>query len=167
MISSNIETKAQEVLDQAGIKSSPVEVEQIAKHFGIEIKKGPSNDFSGLLLHKADKAYIAVNSNEAKVRQRFTIAHEIGHFILHKNSSVFVEYRDNQKGIIRTPKELEANAFAAALLMPSASLEKDMAVIVKKGMFEESDLKTLCEKYAVSEDAMKIRLINLSYILDA
>ena len=78
MISLKIETKAQEVLDQVGIRTSPVLVEKIAKHFDIEVKRGPSDEFSGLLLRKVDKAFIAVNSNEAKVRQRFTIAHELG-----------------------------------------------------------------------------------------
>jgi len=114
------------------------------------------------LLRKGGHALIAVNSNEPPLRQRFTIAHELGHFFLHPEKDAFVDYRDNKKGVMRTPREKHANMFAAALLMPRKTLLKDFKAIADDDGFSEEDLTTLARKYEVSEDAMRFRLINLN-----
>lgn len=156
-----IEREAEKILSALKIKNIPVPVEEIASCFKIRISRAPSKDFSGLLIRKDGSALIGVNSNEAAVRQRFTIAHELGHFFLHPQKDTFVDYRDNKKDVMRTPRERQANMFAAALLMPRGLLEKDFRSFAKKG-FTEFELQLLAEKYQVSEDAMRIRLINLN-----
>ncbi|MDO8571898.1 MAG: ImmA/IrrE family metallo-endopeptidase [bacterium] len=156
-----IEREAEKVLSALKIKSMPVPVEEIASYFKIRISRAPSKDFSGLLIRKDGSALIGVNSTEALVRQRFTIAHELGHFFLHPQKDTFVDYRDNKKEAMRTPRERQANMFAAALLMPRSLLEKDFRSFAKKG-FTEIELQIFAEKYQVSEDAMRIRLINLN-----
>ena len=160
MILEKIELKAEEVLSVLKIKSIPVPVEVIANKLKIRISRAPSRDFSGLLIRKDGSALIGVNSNEVAVRQRFTIAHELGHFLLHLQKDTFVDYRDNKKAVMRTPRERQANMFAAALLMPRGSLENDFRAFTNKG-FTEVELQVLADKYQVSEDAMRFRLINL------
>lgn len=159
-----IEKKAEEVLKDANIRSIPVPIEDVAYSLKIKISKAPSTDFSGLLIRKDGHALIGVNSNEAVVRQRFTIAHELGHFFLHPQKDTFVDYRKEIKGgEVRSPREKHADMFAAALLMPRDFLLKDFRKLAKDG-FSESSIGTLAKQYAVSEDAMRIRLINLSSV---
>ena len=163
MIIEKIENITEEILNKLNIKSIPVQVEEIASKLQIKISRAPSKDFSGLLIRKDGHALIGVNDNEAPVRQRFTIAHELGHFLLHPRKDTFVDYRDNKKDIMRTAVEKQANMFAAALLMPRTLLEKDFRALIKKG-FGEAELMFLADKYQVSEDAMKFRLLNLNFL---
>ena len=161
MILEKIESRAEDVLNTFGLKNVPVSVEEVASKLNIKINRGPSNDFSGLLIRKDGGALIGINNDEAPTRQRFTIAHELGHFFLHPQKDAFVDYRDNKKDIMRTPRERHANMFAAALLMPRSLLKKDFRSFTKKG-FTEIELHSLAEKYNVSDDAMRFRLINLN-----
>lgn len=163
MIIEKIENTSEEILNKLNIKNIPVQVEEIASKLQIKISRAPSKDFSGLLIRKDGHALIGVNDNEAPVRQRFTIAHELGHFFLHPRKDTFVDYRDNKKDIMRTAVEKQANMFAAALLMPRTLLEKDFRTLIKKG-FGEAELMFLADKYQVSEDAMKFRLLNLNFL---
>lgn len=163
MILSKIEKIAEDVLNQMKLNTTPVPVEEVATKLQIKIGREPSDDFSGILIRKDGKALIGVNSTESHVRQRFTIAHELGHFILHPQKEAFVDYRDNQKDIMRTPREKQANAFAAALLMPRTRLMKDVKTKFKSGIYEE-DLAELADEYEVSTEAMKYRLLNLNLI---
>lgn len=161
MILEIIEARAEEVLKKLNIRGLPVPVEDIAGKFQIKISRAPNSDFSGMLLRKNGYALIGVNSSEPPVRQRFTIAHELGHFFLHPKKDAFVDYRDNAKGVMRTPREKQANMFAAALLMPRQILIKDSRAIAIDG-FSEDELSTLAKRYDVSEEAMRFRLINLN-----
>ena len=156
-----IEQQVEKILTKYGIKNAPVSVKEIAKQHDISIAKAPSDKFSGLLFRKENgQAFIALNSDESPVRQRFTIAHELGHYFLHPNKSSFVDFRDNKKNILRGPKEVQANRFAAALLMPKKFLEKDVAALASEGLTEEH-VGFLAQKYNVSDDAMTFRLMNL------
>lgn len=161
MIFEKIEAIVEEILKEFRISALPISVEEIASKQSIKISRSPSKDFSGLLIRKDGHALIGVNSSEAPVRQRFTIAHELGHFFLHPKQDAFVDYRDNKKNVMRTPKEKQANIFAAALLMPRSHIEKDYRKVAKGG-FGEDELRQLADKYFVSEDAMKYRLLNLN-----
>jgi len=163
MISENIELRAEQVLNHLNIKDTPVAVEEIASRAKIKISRAPSKDFSGLLIRKDGHALIGVNSDEAPVRQRFTIAHELGHFFLHPNKDAFVDYRnnkDNNKDPLITIKERQANMFAAALLMPRKYLTLDFKNIAK-GLSDDETNTILAKRYEVSEDAMRFRLKNL------
>ncbi|TAK58118.1 ImmA/IrrE family metallo-endopeptidase [Patescibacteria group bacterium] len=163
MIIEKIENITEEILNKLNIKNIPVQVDEIASKLQIKISRAPSKDFSGLLIRKDGHALIGINDNEAPVRQRFTIAHELGHFFLHPRKDTFVDYRDNKKDVMRTAVEKQANMFAAALLMPRTLLEKDFRALIKKG-FGEDELAILADKYQVSEDAMKFRLLNLNFL---
>ena len=157
-----IETKAQEILDILNIRSRPVPVEEIADRQKIKISRAPSKDFSGMLIRKDGHALIGINGTEAPVRQRFTVAHELGHFFLHPQDDTFVDYRKELKdNDVKSPKETEADQFAAALLMPKKFLEDDVKNLDCK-IISEKEIKILCNMYEVSDVAMTFRLINLN-----
>lgn len=158
-----IEEKAEKILSQIGINAAPVDVSNIAKRANILIKHAPSKEFSGLLYRKDNTAYMAISSSESDVRQRFTIAHELGHFYLHPQKDTFVEYRDNEKNIVRGYKEVQANQFAAALLIPRKLLEKDVKSLNETEITKKT-LDFLAKKYQVSDEAMTYRLINLNLL---
>jgi Zn-dependent peptidase ImmA (M78 family) len=123
---------------------------------------------SGMVHRKPDgTAVIGVNSMEAPTRQRFTIAHELGHLLLHKDEDLHVDerfpiaFRNPKSSQAIDDKEIEANQFAAELLMPEEFILKDL-----KGKdldIEDDDLVAeLAAKYEVSTQAMTIRLSRLA-----
>lgn len=158
-----IEGKTEKILTDFGINSVPVNVAEIAKKADVLIKHAPSKKFSGLLYRKGHTAFMAISSSEPLVRQRFTIAHELGHFFMHPNKDTFIEFRDNEKNISRGIKEIHANQFAAALLMPRKFIEKDVKNFKNTGLASE-EIKFLAKKYQVSEEAMMFRLLNLNLL---
>lgn len=165
MISEKIETKAEETLNDLNIKGTPIPIEEVATRLNLKISRAPSKDFSGLLIRKDGHALIGVNSSEAPVRQRFTIAHEIAHFVLHPLRDTFVDYRhDHEKGKSKSSKEYEADMFAAALLMPRKNIIKDFNS-VSKGLNDDEVRVVLARRYDVSDDAMRYRLKNLGLAL--
>jgi len=159
MILEKIENLAEKLLKEIGANSLPIPVEEVAGRYRIQIRRAKSKDFSGLLIRKDDYALIGINSSEAETRQRFTVAHELGHFFLHPKKDTFIDYRNNRR-IVRTPREMEANMFAAALLMPRKILENDYKKMSFMG-FGDEDLSELASRYHVSDDAMRFRLMNL------
>jgi Zn-dependent peptidase ImmA (M78 family) len=161
-----IEQKAEDILNESGFRAIPISVEDIAAHYKLQIGKATSTDFSGILIRKDGAALIGINSTDTPRRQRFTIAHEIGHFFLHPTNEVLVDYRRSSKGTHRTPKEREADIFAASLLMPRQELIKDFMRIAGGTLTDEEQTKNvvslLATKYEVSDEAMNIRLLGLS-----
>jgi len=109
-------------------------------------------------------ATIGANINHPPVRQRFTIAHELGHYLLHLGlSSHFdrdyrVNYRSAESSEATNVEEIEANFFAASLLMPRQFLEVDDAV---KALDSDASVEKLAKRYAVSRHAMSLRLANV------
>ena len=163
-----IEKSADALLKHSGVLQIPVPVEEIASFLKIKIGRGPSKDFSGLLLRKDGAALIGINDDEHPHRQRFTIAHELGHFFLHQGKEAFVDYRQSTKKTPRTLKEREADLFAASLLMPRQALNKDFAKIAQDSLFDEDQIHSaisyLADKYDVSQEAMRIRLMTLGML---
>lgn len=156
--------------------SIPVNVEWLAKNLGIEIKKDDLEEasLSGFAVQKHGKRFIGVNSMESPVRQRFTIAHELGHLFLHKDDTVSYDrgsvmlFRDSHTSDGNDIKEVEANKFAAELLMPADNLREDLADegpfdLVNENSSTDTIISKLAEKYGVSEQAMRIRLTTLYF----
>lgn len=158
----NTEERADEILNKYGGGNLPINVLEIAKKANVLVKYAPSTKFSGLLYRKDRNAFMAISSSESNVRQRFTIAHELGHFFLHPQKDTFVEFRDNEKNIVRGVKEVQANKFAAALLMPRKFIEKDVQSFKETGITKAAT-EFLAKKYHVSEEAMTYRLMNVRF----
>jgi len=169
-----IENKAKEVIEKYSVFNTPIDVFKIAENLGLEIRSEDLGvNVSGVLLIKNNKGIIGYNEKEnvSSVRKRFTIAHEIGHYILHSSDkNLFVDhknfkaiYRDSNSAKGEIMQEKEANAFAAALLMPK-KLIRDMVDNENFDFFEESTqsrINILAKEFKVSGMAMSIRLSNM------
>lgn len=155
--------KVRDLLKKAGVHRPPVPVEQIADMLGLQVRYSPSADeVSGALIRKGKRLIIGVNSYQHPNRQRFTIAHEIGHFVLHKGWNLHVDEdfcinRDGSNNL----DEIQANRFAAELLVPTALIETDIS---RFNVIDDAVVSLLAGKYKVSPQAMQIRLSNLGYL---
>jgi Zn-dependent peptidase ImmA (M78 family) len=170
-VNSFIEQKSERLLIDSKCYSAPIKIEDCAKYLGIKLEALElDDDVAGFLLLKdSNTVNIGYNKNNAPQRRRFTIAHEIAHYILHANDSkIFVDkeekllYRDGKSSTGELVKEREANAFAAALLMPQKLLIEE----VEKHKLEtkEKFISSLAKTFKVSEQAITIRLTNLGLI---
>lgn len=167
----NIEQQAARLLDENNIRRAPVPVDAIAKAIGLDVRYSPtSDDVSGALIRNGKTAIIAVNSAQHENRQRFTIAHEIGHFILHKRAERHfdedfrVDYRNAVSSTATQRDEISANRFAAALLMPENLLRRDLMRMDADERDADDVIQALAIRYKVSRRAMELRLVNLGFI---
>jgi Zn-dependent peptidase ImmA (M78 family) len=169
--------RVMQLLSEAGITDAPVDVESIARSLGADVNYSPADDsLSGFLLRNEETgtAVIGVNSEQHPLRQRFTVAHELGHYLLHANERVHVDRREagfqvklrNETSSAGTDvEEMEANLFAAQLLMPAEFLRRDLAGYESLDVFEDDPLiNYLKDKYQVSIRALTIRLTRLGYL---
>ncbi|MEC7264684.1 MAG: ImmA/IrrE family metallo-endopeptidase [Bacteroidota bacterium] len=168
MDTSNIEKRAEQILEENNCTSLPINVKGLVVNMGIKLEKiNFDDDVSGLFVIKKDKPYICYNANQSKNRIRFTIAHELGHYLLHsKTIPLFIDkqnkvlYRDSKSSTGEISMEIEANAFAAALLMPEKLIQNELD---KMEVEEEDVIQYLADKFSVSPQAMSFRLSNLGY----
>lgn len=169
MLNKKVEKKAIEILEELNINQLPIPVEEIAQKRGLSIKLYDlGTDVSGVLVIDTGKGTIGVNLNEPKIRQRFTVAHELGHYELHKQETgLFIDrgfavlFRNQQSSTGEERREQEANAFAAALLMP----EKLLVNEIKNRNFDltdEDSMRELAKLFSVSALAMTYRIANLN-----
>ncbi|MBR09529.1 MAG: hypothetical protein CMP48_17825 [Rickettsiales bacterium] len=144
--------------------SFEVDVKKIASSLNIEIfDRQLDHEISGLLIVKDGKVAIGIDSSQHETRKRFTIAHELGHFFLHRSiKSTFVDEvfaRSNRVNQV----EKEANAFAAALLMPETNIRN--YIKEKQWIFiDDEQIQELSHDFNVSTISMTYRLVNLRII---
>ncbi len=146
------------LMERAGLGRVPVDVAGVASLLGLQINyEQMTDEMSGYLENRNGRWVVGVNSLHAGVRQRFTIAHEVAHFVLHRSRQgtfrdvIFMRRSSNANGM-----EREADAFAAQLLMP----EEQLVLDIRSGMV---NVMALAARYNVSALAMKYRLQNLGY----
>ncbi len=168
-----IRALVEEVLKEAKITKTPVVVDKLALKLGMRVfRQSLEGDMSGFLAKSGEQVVIGVNTDHHENRQRFTIAHEIGHFLLHKPNAIhvdrtfkaFIRLRDEISSQGVDEEEIEANFFAAELLMPKRLLEKDLQAIDGLDLHDENTIEELAEKYKVSTQAFLLRLAFLGYI---
>lgn len=164
-----IEKAAQDLREGTGLTSIPVDLSGLAKALGIEIKyELLSQDVSGALLRKGKKAVIAVNAEHSKNRRAFTLAHEIGHFCLHEEDAAFLDRVVMHRNAVSSRgddiKEIQANQFAASLLMPRAELEAAFDELLEATNTRHEIVERLAKQFSVSQHAMELRLVNLALI---
>jgi Zn-dependent peptidase ImmA (M78 family) len=164
---SEAERQARAVLAETHSDTLPIPVHAIAEKLGAKIQFEPMPDeISGLLYRDEDETpIVGVNSSHSNTRQRFTIAHEIGHLRLHA-SETFIDgiiKRDQRSERAVDPKEIQANGFAAELLMPAHMVLAEVRRLIdEKGPQEARTLAPkLAARFDVSPSAMEFRLANL------
>jgi Zn-dependent peptidase ImmA (M78 family) len=157
--------EARKLLAKHRITSIPVPVERIAKEEGIKVEYAPlDGELSGFAHIREGVTIVGINSLHASSRQRFTLAHELGHVFLHRSELEKAVHVD--KGSLRRdamaaagidPLEIDANAFASELLMPQGLLAEALA---GKTIDLENDemVTSLARRFRVSEAALRFRL---------
>jgi Zn-dependent peptidase ImmA (M78 family) len=150
--------------DSSGEIRLPVDPVQIATNLGIQVFEAPlEENISGSLVKNAGQdAVILLNRTDSHYRQRFTCAHEIGHFHDHTaraddETYAYVEHRSPLSATGSDPDEVRANRFAAALLMPEQQVRR-LAADGSRTPLE------LAHQFGVSADAMTFRMKNLGII---
>lgn len=150
------------VADENNCIQLPVRVGQIANDLGLRIRLEDMDwKLEGYLTrdNAGDPIDIVMNRDKPVVRRRFTMAHEIGHYI-----RKYQDVKDPFNGPHRDKKaaagfdsdEIWANGFAASLLMPAS--------IVRRYWAEGKSLKEMASIFGVSETAMDIRRANLGLV---
>lgn len=140
-----------------GFDAVPLDVEGVAKKLGIRIEYVPLKDDISAILYK-DKEnnfwVLRVNKEHHPNRQRYTIAHELGHFCLHRHLKQYFEDKIFFRGGEPDKPEWQANEFASAILMP----ENEFREMVRSGV---SQVEKLAKEFKVSTLALRIRAKNL------
>lgn len=136
-----------------------LEIEKVIKeHNDIKIERvDMDGSLSGSLNYDNGFWVMKVNKNHNPKRQKFTLAHEYGHYILHKENSLSFEDETFFRGGNLSSIEYAANEFASILLMPEDSVR---SIIDKENIKNIGDLS---DRFGVSAAAMKVRVIQLGY----
>jgi len=147
---------ARGIIQALKIDQPPIDIDAVIAYVAkdhdtsIQLEKHNFIDkVSGAHLSKGDKHLIAYNRDHHPHRQRFTIAHELGHLLLEH-----ADLRNNEDDYsTKNPEETAANKFAAELLVPLEFLKKDFVAGIK-------DVKVLAQRYMVSEEMVWWRIMD-------
>ena len=164
---------AEGILKQVPDMPIPVPIEDVARSVDItDITLIGTDSFEGGLVTDRDKSegVILVNRKSRRQRQRFTIGHELGHFLmplhLPDNGIQFMctladmRRSDSSKTADRSVRvEVEANCFAASMLMPAVLFRRDLA---RSAVPDIALLLRLCDKYDTSKEATARRFCELT-----
>lgn len=150
----NIELSVNKILRSEKISRPPIKVEALAEFcFGLDFDWDNLNENELAGLNVAEKK---IYMNQARADElntnvglrNFTIAHELGHWVLHRNLSI---------GERNQQMEREADKFATYFLMPEEFVRKAFANL-PEWLPTEMKLDSMAKKFCVSKKAMKIRL---------
>lgn len=167
-----IETRAHKLLAHLGFREIPVPVDKVARSLGARVRYSPlDEELSGFIFIKDGVPIIGVNSLHHPNRQRFTVAHEIAHLQLHREfitTAVHVDKqfaesvlkRDTSSATGTELLEVEANQFAAALLMPGDILD-ELLEESPIDIEDESAIEEWAKEFVVSKAALQYRIRNL------
>ena len=147
--------KAAEVMVQVKLAPPPpVDIEKVANEWGLRVEyvDRPAGLHGQVF---TDRAVIEVATEDPPTRQHFTIAHELGHYVL-KHNPVYSGAEPEEITDPRDINEREANIFAAELLMPEEWVREDWMII--------RDARKMAGLYCVSDESMWYRLEGLRLI---
>jgi len=155
---------AQKLLADIDAKNPPININQILTNLGIKLLPYHFPEkISAVLLKEGHMIVVGVNESHHPNRQRFSIAHEIGHYMLGHYRDIYVDDAAISEGQFDVSEnehskvqEQEANHFASELLMPSAMLKQDFQKI--------SNIDEIAKLYKVSKDALWIKLLKLKLV---
>jgi Zn-dependent peptidase ImmA (M78 family) len=156
------ENEAAQLLDRSWWASPnrdaplPVDPVRLAAGLGIHVRKASlPSDESGRIEFIAGDPVVTINAADHPNRQRFTCAHEIGHYLRRAETGDlrWIDYRATLAGLGVDNEEIFANQFAAALLMP-----KDL---VRRWHSEGRTPQRMARDLGTSVHALELRLRNL------
>lgn len=136
---------------------SPLDIDNLVRYLGIRIRReAMDDDISGYLKQTNDGWVIGVNNLHHPRRQRFTLAHELAHYALHKNTSNNFEDKVLFRSLEFNSMEIEANEFAAELLMPEAEFTE----YIKN---HSNNINDIANNFDVSALAVRMRAKKLGF----
>jgi Zn-dependent peptidase ImmA (M78 family) len=145
---------ALDILTKSGIEVPPVDPVKISREVGLAVYfarfSGEHVKVSGF--YDSEENAIFVNSDEFPLRQTFTVAHELGHYVMHKEWARSAAYKILMRDALYLSDDLhekEANAFAANLLVPRFMLDQ---------YWKMMPVEQLSQLFAVSVPVIKNRL---------
>lgn len=152
----------------------PIDLDRVATTLGLRILYAElPEDVSGLLVCGPAGNFVVVQQSDPPNRQRFTLGHEIAHHYLkhqfapgehvHVDRGHFISQRGPRSSTGLDPKEIEANQFAAALLMPSRLVRQEVSKLGTAHLLDHH-VSSLATAFGVSEQAMTIRLTSLGVL---
>lgn len=146
---------AETLLAHLGFQAeTAIDISSIAKVLGLNVFSADLQDnIAGYIKYENNEKNIYVNNTQPVTRQRFTVAHEIAHYILHRDLLVQEGGTPLFRGGNSNPAEQQANRLAAALLMP-----KNKVIELYRNI---KDINLLAQRFWVSYDAMANRLSSL------
>ena len=146
------ETKAAEILRDAGITEPPVDVEGIAGSLFLNVVQSDTREHHARAV--LEHGEIRVNASESRTGRRFSIGHELGHYLLHEDGFVFSAYEDAESELyaVDPDRELEREAdyFSSVLLVPPRWFRSDVGT--------GSMPAELATRYQVSQEVIFIAL---------
>lgn len=158
-INSNPRDLAVSILEGFGIDSpNKIEIEDIVYALDIPIQFKPLTKSEGRIIHGKNKSIITIKDNIGfETRRRFTIAHELGHYLMHKNNSI--QHLDNisslswfnnrsNPGIFL--QEFEANTFASELLLPTKTFQE----AINSKPFSPELVRNISDEFNVSRSSV-------------
>jgi Zn-dependent peptidase ImmA (M78 family) len=157
-IENRIKVQAEEVLNTYDCNFAPINMSLLSERMSLYVHEINLRNHSieGGLVTNGTIGGVLINtviSNEA--RQRFTHAHEVGHFCLHKSSSIFQDVEANLHNY-ESLQELEANVFASSLLIPSSGLKRYYSPDQEPSF---ATMNILSDAYKVSLTAALTRMV--------
>lgn len=171
---------ANDILKHFDINCTPIDIKTlIRKDLNINIKDDIEWDklaLDGSVYLKNGYPEIWINITMPEYRQNFTLAHELGHIIndilpnieYYANNAINDNYATLYRGKNYNLMEKRANNFAVNFLMPSNLIAKEARDLSQTSIFKELNLQQviqrMADRFRVSFEAMKWRLINLGYI---
>jgi hypothetical protein len=140
----------------------PIPVESIAVDLlGLVVDEDEALEVSGMLVPVEYQIWLnGAEARQSAGRRRFTLAHEVGHWICHyEQGRAEPKYcRSEEIGVgVGRAREREANTFAAQLLMPEALVRREAPLL-------RLNVHALARRFDVSSPAMKVRLQQLSLL---
>ncbi len=145
----------------------PIDLEKVIQRSGLALKAGNfPQGYNIAGFYDKNRSEIVVEKDDPLFRQVFTVAHELGHYYLHKDKPEEIFYRSDMDNLNAEQKnqEQEANWFAASLLMPKETFLKFWNVL-KNINASTFSINELARRFEVSSGACYFRLKNLGMIM--
>lgn len=140
------------------LNQAPVDLAAMSRALGLNVVYSAvlPDDVSGKIERKGDGYLVTVNARHPKRRQRFTLAHEIAHYVLHRDyiGDGITDNAMYRSAGLSDAVEQQANRYAADILMPAATMRR----LYREG---KMSFAQMAEAFDVSTDAAKVRMRDL------
>lgn len=166
----NVQEAANKLLSVESSRRIPVEIISICKNLGFSVfvQTMPKADICGYILINGElketfqtDRVISVNRNESTKRRRFTVAHELAHYLFEFDPSKSIEFYNAfelDHNSQENEKEKLANRFAAELLMPQKEFTKQYREAIDNGLSFFDSVQTLSDTFLVPPKAVSLRI---------